>query len=213
MILYGSSFSPFVRKVMVYAIEKGIPLTNVQISRPNIQAEFLRASPMKKMPALVDGEFSISDSTAIITYLETKYPAPAMMPADAALRARAVWFEEFADTFLSQVVFKAFFNRVVAPKFLKQAGDEALALEGETQDLPPMLDYLETVVPAAGRYLVGDAIGVADISVATMFVNFDEAGIVINAAKYPSTVAWVAGILSRRSFAEIIAVEKSKLAR
>jgi glutathione S-transferase len=212
MILYGSSFSPFVRKVLVYATEKGIALTNEQITRPVMQAEFLRASPMRKMPALVDGDFCIADSTAIIAYLECRQPQPAMYPAEARAHARAVWFEEFADTILSTVVFKAFFNRVVAPKFMKQPGNEALAVEGETRDLPPLLDYLETVVPAAGGFLVGDTLGVADISVASMFVNFEQAGIRVDAARYPRTAGWVAALHARPSFATLIATEKKILA-
>jgi glutathione S-transferase len=212
MILYGSSFSPFVRKVLVYAAEKGIALTNVQIARPQPQEEFLRASPMRKMPAFVDGDFSISDSTAIIAYLECQHPQPPMYPTDAVRRARAVWFEEFADTILSTVVFKAFFNRIVAPKFLKQPGNEDLAMEGERKDLPPLLDYLESVVPASGQFLVAGALGVADISVASMFVNYYHAGIAIDAAKYPRTVAWVSSMLARPSFASIVSAEKQRLA-
>ncbi len=113
MILFGSSFSPFVRKVMVVAAEKGIELSvqNVRIGDPN--PDFRRASPFGKMPALVDGDFSVSDSTAIVTYLEGKFPATPLLPADPAARARTVWFEEFADTMMSTIVFKCFFNRIV----------------------------------------------------------------------------------------------------
>jgi glutathione S-transferase len=211
MILYGSSFSPFVRKVLVYATEKGIALSNVQIERPTMQPDFLRASPMKKMPALVDGDFMISDSSAIIAYLECKNPQPPMYPSDAVARARSIWFEEFADTIMSAVVFKAFFNRIVAPKFMKQPGNEALAIEGETKDLPPVLDYLETVAPVAGDFLVANTLGVADISVATMFVNYGHAKISIDAKKYPKTMSWVASMLSRPSFSEIVAKEKKIL--
>ncbi len=108
MILYGNSLSPFVRKVMVYATEKGIALENVQIGRPDPQPEFLRASPLRRMPALVDGDFSIADSTAIIAYLELKYPQSPLYPSDAQGRARAVWFEEFADTVMATAVNKIF---------------------------------------------------------------------------------------------------------
>jgi len=187
-------------------------LTNVQIERPNPQAEFLRASPMRKMPALVDGDFSIADSTAIITYLECKQPSPAMLPSAAAPRAKAIWFEEFADTLLSVVVFKAFFNRIIMPKFFKQSGNEALAVEGETKALPPLLEYLETVVPEPGRYLAGTSISVLDIAVASMFVNYQHAQLAIDRAWYPKTVAWVGSMLARPSFAKLIAAEKQILA-
>lgn len=212
MILFGSSFSPFVRKVMVLAAEKGIdlPVKNVRIGDPN--PDFRRASPFGKMPALADGDFSVSDSTAIVTYLEGKFPATPLLPSDPADRARAIWFEEFADTMMSAVVYKCFFNRVVGPFFMKQPGNEALAVEGETKDLPPLLAYLESVVPAPGAFLVGDALSIADISVASMFVNYDHARCAVDKAAYPKTYAWVAAIHDRPSFAETIATERKILA-
>lgn len=208
MILFGSSFSPFVRKVMVVAAEKGIELSvqNVRIGDPN--PDFRRASPFGKMPALVDDDFSVSDSTAIVTYFEGKFPETPLLPADPAARARAIWFEEFADTMMSTIVFKCFFNRVVGPLFMKQPGNEDMAVEGETKDLPPLLDYLESVVPEPGKFLVGESLSIADISVAAMFVNFDHAQCAVDRAAYPKTYAWVAEMHARPSFAGIIATEK-----
>ncbi len=213
MKLYGSSFSPFVRKTMAYALEKGldIPLENIGLGSPN--PEFRWASPLGKMPGFTDGDFAISDSTAIITYLEAKFPVPALLPASPELRARAIWFEEFADTVMSQVVFKCFFNRVVAPKFLQQAGNEAMAVEGETKDLPPLLTYLESIAPDPGGFLAGGAISVGDLAVASMFVNYDHARCAVDRASYARTYAWVASIHARPSFAPIIAKEKAFLSR
>lgn len=212
MILFGNSFSPFVRKVLVVAAEKGIdlPVKNVRLGDAN--PDFRRASPFGKMPALADGDFAVSDSTAIVTYLEGTFPAVPMLPADPAHRARAIWFEEFADTMMSAIVFKCFFNRVVGPLFLKQPGNEATAVEGETKDLPPLLDYLESVVPAPDGFLVGDCLSIADISVASMFVNFDHARCAVDRTAYPKTYAWVAAMHARPSFAAIIATEKKILA-
>jgi glutathione S-transferase len=212
MILYGSSLSPFVRKVMVYAAEKGIALENVQIGRPDPQPEFLRASPLRKMPALVDGDFAIADSTAIIAYLELKYPQSPMYPADARGRARAVWFEEFADTVMSAAVLKVFFNRIVAPRFFNTPCNEAVVCECEQNDLPAILNYLESVTPDPGQFLVDSRFGVADISVASMFLNFQHAKASMDPDKYPRTFAWVQSILERPSFAAIVTREKRFLA-
>ena len=213
MILYGSSFSPFVRKVMVYAAERGIALDFETNIFPNPSAAFLKASPLRKMPALTDGDFSIADSTAIITYLEAKMPEGALLPAAPEARARTIWYEEYADTVMIQVVSKAFFNRIVAPKFLGLPCDEAAAMEGEAVLLPPILDYLETLVPAAGKFLVGDTLTLADIAVANSFINFKEAHIVIDSMKYPKITAWVSSILARPSFAPIIAQEVAMLTK
>ncbi len=82
MILYGSTMSPFVRKVAAYAAEKGIELELQQTGFPNHTPEFCAASPFKKMPALADGDYLLSDSSAIIHYLEAKYPEPELIPAE-----------------------------------------------------------------------------------------------------------------------------------
>ena len=216
MILYGSSFSPFVRKVLAYAAARDLALEHQQITLVTAPPEFYAASPFKKMPALVDGAFAISDSTAIITYLDAKFPDGALLPADPALRARTIWFEEFADTIMTTVVFKCFFQRVVAPLFLKIPSDDGLAREGETVDLPPILDYLETVVPGADGFLVGDRLTVADLAVASCFVNYAHAGIVPDATTHPKTHAWVSAMLAHPAFApgiakEIKAIDRAKL--
>ena len=209
MMLFGAPVSPFVRKVMAYAVEKGIdmPLTPVGIGDPN--PDFVAASPFKKMPALTDGDFSISDSSAIVAYLEAKHPEPVMIPADPANRARVIWFDEFADTMMMVPGGKIFFNRVVAPKFLGRPGDEALALQGE-QELPPLYDYLEGVIPASG-YLVGDVLTLADISVASPFVNLAHCNIGPDVATHPKLSAFLAAIHARPSFAPWIGRERKML--
>src|SRR6476661_9270896 len=100
MILYGSSLSPFVRKVLAFAGEKGIELDLQPTGFPNHSPEYLEASPFRKMPALRDGDYTLADSTAIIHYLEAKYPEPALIPSDPQQRGKTIWYEEFADTIL-----------------------------------------------------------------------------------------------------------------
>ena len=147
MILYGSTMSPFVRKVAAYAVEKGIELELQPTGFPNPTPEFCAASPFRKMPALSDGDYCLSDSTAIIHYLEAKYPEPEMIPAEPRARGRVIWFDEFADTILFGCGQKVFFNRVVSPRFLGRPGDEATLLalaaqleadSGWTERRPPM---------------------------------------------------------------------------
>jgi glutathione S-transferase len=210
MILYGSTLSPYVRKTTAYAHEKGIDLDTRPTGPGASDPEFIEASPFRKIPAFRDGDFAICDSTAIITYLEAKFPAPAMIPAEPKSRARAVWYEEFADTILIACMGKIFFNRIVAPRFLGQPGDEAAAQAAETTELPPIFDYIEKVVPASG-YLVDDQLTLADLAVASPFVNLAHAGVRPDPARLPKTVAYVENILSRPSFAPLIAAEKALL--
>ena len=212
MILFGSTMSPFVRKVAAYAAEKGIEVDLQPTGFPNHTAEFLAASPFKKMPAMVDGDFSLSDSSAIIHYLEAKYPEPELIPCEARERGRVIWFDEFADTLLFACGAKIFFNKIVAPRFLGREGDLSAAEAAERDELPPLLDYLEKVIPESG-YLVGDRLTLADISVAGPFANFGHCNVKIDEARYPKITAYVSSILSRPSFANYVEREAAYLAR
>lgn len=212
MIVYGSSLSPFVRKVLAFAAEKGIEVELKQTGLGNKDPEFLRASPFGKMPGLTDGDFAISDSSAIVTYLEAIKPEPNLIPTEARARARTIWFDEYSDTILFACGGKMFFNRIVAPRFLGQPGDEAIAAKAECEELPPLLDYLEGVIPESG-YLVEDRLTLADISVASPFANLEHVGLVIDKARHPKLDAYVARMLARPSFADWVAREKAFLAR
>jgi len=210
MILFGSTLSPFVRKTNAFIQEKGLNVDLRQVRPGDTDPAFRLASPLGKIPAFNDGAFSISDSTAIITYLDAKHPEPNLIPASPEGRARAIWFEEFADTVLGPCVGKIFFNRVVMPKMMGQPGDQAAADACEADELPRYFAYLEGVLPASG-FLVEDRITLADLAVASPFVNYAHANVTIDPATYPKLTKYLAAIHARASFAAMIAGEKAML--
>ena len=198
MIVYGSSLSPFVRKVLAFAAEKGVEVELKTLGLGAQDPEFLEASPFRKMPALRDGDFTLADSTAIITYLDALKPEPELIPREAKARAKAIWFEEFSDTIVMACGGKMFFNRIVSPLFFKQPGDAAAADKAEREELPPLLDYLESVIPDSG-FLVEDRLTLADIAVASPFANFRHLGLDC-VSRRPKVAAYVDAILARPSF-------------
>ena len=212
MIVYGSSLSPFVRKVLAFAAEKGIEVELKPTGLGNKDPEFLEASPFGKMPGLRDGDFAISDSSAIVAYLEAVKPEPNLIPTEAKARARTIWYDEYADTILFACGGKMFFNRLVAPRFLGQPGDEAVAAKAECEELPPLLDYLERVIPESG-FLVEDRLTLADIAVASPFANLRHIDVVVDPERYPKITRYVAGILGRPSFSCWIERETAFLKR
>ena len=74
MIVYGSTISPFVRKVMAFGAEKGLTLTLERAGLGQGGPHFAEASPFGKIPGFRDPgadngqDFCISDSTAICAY-------------------------------------------------------------------------------------------------------------------------------------------------
>ena len=213
MIIYGSSISPFVRKVLAFAAEKGIEVELKPTGGfPAKDPEFLEASPFGKMPALRDGDFTVADSSAIVAYLEALRPEPNLIPTEPRARARTIWFDEYADTILFACGGKMFFNRMVAPRFLGQPGDEEVAGKAECEELPPLLDYLERAIPQSG-FLVEDRLTLADISVASPFANFRHIHVAIDPDRYPKVTCYVETILSRPSFKSWIDRETAFLER
>ena len=212
MIVYGASLSPFVRKVLAYGAEKGLELEHKPLGLGSDDPDFLEASPFRKIPGFRDGDFAISDSSAIIHYLEAKYPEPPLIPAEPRARARVIWFDEFADTILCACGAKMFFNRIVAPRFLGREGDLETADKAEKEELPPILDYLERTLPDSG-WLVGDRLTLADIAVATAFANLRHLGVPVEAERTPKVAAFAERMLARPSFAGWVERESAFLQR
>ncbi|WP_066514777.1 glutathione S-transferase family protein [Sphingobium cloacae] len=211
MILYGARPSPFVRKVIVFAAEKGVAL-DVQPGGFGQGGEiFAQASPFGKIPAFQDGDFLISDSSAIITYLDTICPEPPLIPAEAKARARTIWYEEFADTILQPVGVEIFFNRVVAP-FLGLPNDLAVADKAEAEKVPGLCDYIEKSLPEGG-WLVEDRFTLADIAVACPLINIGYCSEGLDAGRWPRAKAWLQKVRERPSFVEALAAEARALNR
>ena len=213
IVIHGASMSPFVRKTLAIAHEKGIDFEHRvgEFGKPT--PDFLAASPVRKIPALTHDDYTLADSSAIIHYLDALKPEPCMIPTEARARGKTIWWDEYADTILvGNAMGPIFFNRFVAPRILGAPGNEDAAAKAEAEALPPMLDYLESVVPGEG-FLIEDRFTLADAAVASPFVNLAHVGIRPDAAKYPKLTAYLAGIHARPSFAGYIAGESRFVAR
>ena len=211
MQIFGFPLSPFVRKVHLAAAEKGIEIETVLFHPSQPPEDFLIASPFRKIPALKDGDFTLADSTAIVTYMEAKQPSPALLPAAPQARAKAIWFEEFADTIMTPVGGKIVFNRLVGPTFLGLEGDEEAAQQGE-KDLEPIFAYLEQNAPA-DVWLVGEQFSIGDIAVASVLRTLGYVGCGPDAAKHPATAAWFERVTARAAWQAVAAREAAVLER
>jgi glutathione S-transferase len=206
LTIIGSFVSPYVRKVLACMNLKGLSYAVDPITPFYGNDEFERLSPLRRIPVLIDGDFSISDSTVICAYLEDAYPGHPLFPADAKDRARAAWFEEFADTRLGDVfIWGLFYQKVVHPLVWGEPGDQARIEQSLTQDIPAALDYLERELPAAG-FVFGD-IGAADIAVASFFRNGQYAGFTVDPVRWPRTAAFVERTLAHPCFTDLLRFE------
>jgi glutathione S-transferase len=211
IVIMGAGPSPFVRKVLVFAQAKGIAVE----LRPGGFGQggeiFAQASPFGKMPALQDGDFLISDSTAIITYLDALHPEPNLIPTEPKARARTIWYEEFGDTIAQPAGAPLFYNRVVAP-VLGLPADPAAADRAEAEAMPPLYDYLDRVIPESG-FLVEDRFTLADISVASPLINLCYCSEAVQSGRWPRLKAWLEAIRTHPAFAPVLEAEAKDMQR
>ncbi|HEX3755215.1 MAG TPA: glutathione S-transferase family protein [Rhizomicrobium sp.] len=210
LILYGANLSPFVRKVRVVLAEKAIPYAQEQINPFRPPPDFEALSPLKRIPVLRDSDWpagmTLPDSSVICDYLENIHPEPALFPKVALERARALWFEEYVDGGMFPLMGPDLFFQRIVKKFLRQTPDEELCREAVGKILPPYFDYLEREI-GDRQFLAGDMFSIADISVASVMVNFVHAGESLDRNRWPKFAAYVARLHARPSFAAIIAEE------
>lgn len=202
MKIIGSYVSPYVRKVLACLNLKGLAYEVDPITPFFGNNEFERLSPLRRIPVLIDGDFSISDSTVICEYLDEAYPGHRLYPVEPKDRARARWFEEFADTRLGDLlIWSLFYQRVVRPLVWSEPADEERVKKALDEDIPAALDYLEGQLPAEG-FLFGE-IGAADIAVASFFRNADYAGFVVDASRWQRTSAFIERVLTHPCIANL----------
>ena len=201
--LHGVTLSPFVRKVRFACAEKGIEYENNPQLPFNQPPEFLAISPLGKIPVWQEGDFTVPDSSVIIDYLERTHPTPPLYPEDPQLRAQALFLEEYADTKLVEVLTTVFFQRFVQKNFFGEEPDQEKIDQALNVDGPPVFEYLENLL-GDNDVLVGGVFTIADIAVASPFVNFQLADEKPDASRWPKLAAYVERIHGRPAIKPIV---------
>jgi Glutathione S-transferase len=210
LTIIGNYISPYVRKVLVCLELKGIPYRIDPIAPFVGDAEFSRISPLRRIPVLRDGDLVLNDSTVICEYLQDRFPQPSLYPADPVQRAQARWLEEYADSYLGDViVWRMFFQKGVRRFLFNEGTDEDVVRRARDEELPVALDYLEARMPVAG-WLFGD-ISIADISIAALFRNAVFVKYHVDAQRWPRTAAFLARAWALPPFQALAGFEERTL--
>jgi glutathione S-transferase len=202
------SLSPFVRKARVFLAEKGLEYTLEQVNIFPPPDWFREISPLVRIPVLKDEDANVTlpDSSIICAYLERKHAEPALYPSDNADYAKALWYEEYADSELASNIGMGMFRPMVVNKLMGKDSDRAKAEQTLNEKLPRYFAYLEKEI-GTKDFLVADRFSIADIALATQFANLHHTGYRADAAAYPNITRYVKGIHARPSFAACIAEE------
>jgi GSH-dependent disulfide-bond oxidoreductase len=90
-------------KPMLTLMEKGVAFNSHYLDLLNFdqhRPEYLAINPQGTIPAMVHGERVLTESTAIMEYVDEAFPGPALMPEDPRDRWRVRWWMKFMDQWL-----------------------------------------------------------------------------------------------------------------
>lgn len=116
--VYSIDHSLYCAKLRLVLRTKGLEWQDI-----DPPSNYLNLVPTGNLPALVDGDLTLTDSEAIAEYLEEKHPAPAMLPEGLILRAKCRELSRFHDTRLEPALRLLFSN--VSPATRNTAEVEA----------------------------------------------------------------------------------------
>jgi glutathione S-transferase len=185
------------RKVRIALLEKGLEFERINVDltkREQKTPEYLQIHPFGQLPALDDEGFIVYDSTIINEYLEDEYPYPSLMPKDSEGRARARMLEDFRDSH-----FNPFFVHIIHEMRKPEGERDGARIDNARAEIAKVFDRTEKELKGK-EYLAG-TFSLADAAFMSNIELLDRFGITVDAAKYPSTVAWIARLKARPSYA------------
>ena len=195
-ILYEHPLSPYAQKVKIALGEKGVAFEShlPDILGGSDRDEFLRVNPRLEVPALVDGDATIFDSTIILEYVEERWPEPRLLPATPAARAVARMIEEVADTYYEAINWAVMEIRA----FGRATGAAADALLARAAEQTAGVQQWLTRHLGTAPYFGGERFGWADAAVAPLVHASDVMG---NAPAAPQLGAWLGRVRARPAVA------------
>ena len=193
MKLYVNLLSPNVRRVRLTAAVLGLALEETRLDfakGEHKHPDFLALNPNGAVPTLVDGDFVLTESRAIMQYLAAKKPASGLLPGDERARADVTRWQFWDSSHFSPQLGTLAFQRILKAAFGMGPPDAAKVDEALTnfRRFAAVLDqHLD-----GRRYVVGEALTVADLTLASslMYARQSEAPV----AEFPHLQAWFARI-------------------
>jgi glutathione S-transferase len=203
--IYGVSIAVHVRKPVVTAIAKGIDYKLEPVLPINPPPDWAALSPTGQVPAMQDGDFTLSESSAICLYLERKQKEPSILPIADKAYARALFFDGYAGWMARSLIQGLVFQKVINPAMLKGTTDQSVVDHLLSEVQPKIFAYLESRVD--GKFLVGSALSLADIAVVSNLINYLYLGLSIDAVKYPKLKRYCETIVRLEPFRQALVRE------
>lgn len=196
MKLYNLEMSPNSRKARAVIYELGLP---VEIESVNLRegkhkgADYLKLNPNGKMPTLMDGDFTVWESNAILLYLAST--AGKLIPSDPRGRAVVGQWLFWQSSHFGPAVGKVTWERILKPMFGMGTPDEAAIATG-TRDFETCAGVMDAALD--NKDWIAGELSIADFSIAAWADFGMQGGLSLD--KFPRAKAWFNRISERDSF-------------
>jgi glutathione S-transferase len=190
--LYWHPFSIIPWRVRIALREKSLACEEIEVDIPRSAQRseaFLRLNPFGQLPVLEDGDLVISESIAILEYLDERYPTPPLLPRDPAQRAvirqLMLWGTDY---------WPPAWKQWMAPR-MGQGDPAAPTVQEGRAELGRHLDVLAARL-VDHDWLCG-AYSLADVCYAPLVLVLDRVDLGDLVSARPPIAAWVARLLAR----------------
>ncbi len=184
MLLYSFTITPNNRKVEAFVKHFDLPVEvyHVNFRKGDTKTdEFFAINPMRKVPALVDGDLKLWESNAILTYLAAKFPETDTLPEGLAARADVDRWLHWQSCHLMPAM-----------------GALKVAEEKDFDSLLPLLDILEQQLEGK-EYVLGH-LTVVDFALSPYLMT--KLGRQLDYSNHPNVLAWRQRMEGLKGFVE-----------
>lgn len=191
MKLYVNLMSPNVRRVRLTAAVLGLSLEEKALDFAKGEhkaADYLALNPNGAVPTLVDGDFVLTESRAIMQYLAAKRPEANLFPADERARADITHWQFWDSSHFSAQIGTFTFQRVIKPMFgmgEPDTGKLEEALAGFRRYAAVLHKHLD-----GKMFVVGDSLTLADLTLASSLMYAKQAEVPVT--EFPNIQTWFA---------------------
>ncbi|MGE0482571.1 MAG: glutathione S-transferase family protein [Gammaproteobacteria bacterium] len=235
--LYTHPMSPCAQKVRIVLAEKGLAWTAIEVdlaAKANLEPAYLALNPLGVVPTLVDDGRPVIESSIICEYLDDRFPAPPLRPADPWQTARMRFWMKHIDIKLHPSCGALQWPLVMADKLKTMSAAEQDALidrvveapRRERQrrllklgyDAPDVADavkvYAATIADmertlGEQAWLAGADFSLADCAMAPYFQTLTQFGWTQWYAASPRVADWYARCVARASYQSGVAADFS----
>jgi glutathione S-transferase len=204
MKVYGHPLSSCTRKVLITLAEKRAPRDLVTVdlfTAAQKKADHLARHPFGVVPVLEDGNFRVYESRAIIRYLDATLLGPRLTPQDPRQTARMDQWLSVDQSYVGPYTRALAVERILK----KHEGKEPDAqIVRESEEALAKAFCVHDAALAGREWLAGDALSLADISLAPYLASLPMIGAEHVLAGLTHLGAWWERLRSRESVAGAI---------